>query len=63
MNPELQTQLDELRTKVSNLENTVEEKSKTRRVWIWIAVAAVVFPLIGLAFAIPHFLSIYTNLP
>ncbi len=62
MNEDLKKQLDEQGQKIDAIYKSVE---KTRKyfLWImWITVIAFVIPLIGLAFAIPSFISTYSGI-
>ena len=58
---ELQKRLVEQEAKIDAIYKSVEKTRKYFLTMIWISILAVVFPLIGLAFAIPSFLSNYTN--
>jgi hypothetical protein len=61
MNEEIKKQLDAQGARIEEIYKSVE---KTRKyfVWIfWITIIAFVIPLIGLAFAIPSFMSGYVN--
>jgi t-SNARE complex subunit (syntaxin) len=58
----LKKQINEQGEKIDKILASVE---KTRKyfVWIfWITIITVVLPVIGLVFAIPNFLSTYSNL-
>jgi hypothetical protein len=59
----------ELRQKIDSLEKKIDavyvSAEKTRKYFMWTAIVtfvAFVLPLIGLAFAIPSFISSYANI-
>ncbi len=61
MDPELSKKIEELEVKIDAIYKSVE---KTRRYFLiitWVSILAIVLPLIGLAFAIPSFMSNYVN--
>ncbi|MFA6414873.1 MAG: hypothetical protein WC217_01890 [Candidatus Paceibacterota bacterium] len=61
IDPELAAKLDEIR---SLAERAYQAAESTRKYLFWtgvITVALIVLPLIGLAFAIPAFISSYTT--
>jgi hypothetical protein len=61
MEPQLEDRLMQLEQKVEKIYISVE---KTRKYFLWSAITTVAFfvlPLIGLAFALPSFLSSYTS--
>jgi len=62
MDQELKNKLDEQGAKIDAIYKSVEKTRKYFLAIIWITVLAVVVPLIGLAFAIPSFLSNYSDL-
>jgi F0F1-type ATP synthase membrane subunit c/vacuolar-type H+-ATPase subunit K len=62
MDQELKNKLDEQGVKIDAIYKSVEKTRKYFLTIIWITVLAVVIPLIGLAFAIPSFLSNYSDL-
>ncbi|MBP6884029.1 MAG: hypothetical protein KBC06_02250 [Candidatus Pacebacteria bacterium] len=65
MNPEIQNldkKIEEQSVKIDAIYKSVEKTRKYFLVIIWITVLAVVLPIIGLAFAIPSFLDVYSNL-
>ncbi len=62
MNPLMEQKIIELETKINAIYVSVE---KTRKYFLWtmiITVVLFVVPLIGLVFAIPSFISTYSNL-
>ena len=61
MDQEIQKKLDEQGAKIDAIYKSVEKTRKYFLVIIWITIIAFVLPLIGLAFAIPSFLSTYTS--
>lgn len=61
IDPELLAKLDEIGAKA---DRAYEASEKVRKYLFWtgvITVALIVLPLIGLAFAIPQFISSYTT--
>lgn len=61
MEQELQKKIEEQGIKIDAIYKSVEKTRKYFLTMIWITVLGVVIPMIGLAFAIPSFLSNYTN--
>ena len=62
MEPNIQTELVALQEKVDKVFASVEKTRKYFLIIMWVTVAAVVLPMIGLVFAIPSFLSGYSDL-
>jgi len=60
-NEELKKKIEEQGIKIDAIYKSVEKTRKYFLMIIWITIIAVVIPIIGLAFAIPSFLSNYTN--
>ena len=61
IDPELSAKLDEISAKA---EKAYQAAESTRKYLFWtgvVTVALIVLPLIGLAFAIPSFISSYTT--
>lgn len=61
MEQELQKKIEEQGLKIDAIYKSVEKTRKYFLAIIWITVLAVVLPMIGLAFAIPSFLNIYSD--
>ncbi len=61
MDPELQKKLDEQGVKIDAIYKSVEKTRKYFKTTMWITIIVFVLPLIGLIFALPSFLSNYTN--
>ncbi len=62
MDEQLKQALEQLNAKIDAIHTSVEQ---TRKYFLWtliISVLVVALPLVGLLFAIPSFLSLYTNL-
>lgn len=59
MDSEIKTKLAEQDAKLSAILKSVEKTRKYFLVTMWVTLAAVVLPIIGLAFAIPSFLNTY----
>jgi len=61
MDQDIQNKFEEVDKKLEQIYRSTE---KTRKYILWmllISLAVVILPLIGLAFAIPQFINIYTN--
>jgi len=59
--PELQSKIEELERKIDKLQHSIDRLNK---IFLWtliITVVLFVLPLIGLIFAIPQFLSMYSS--
>ena len=61
MEEEILKKLAEQDVKIEAIYQSVEKTRKYFRAIIWITILAVVLPMIGLAFAIPSFLSNYVG--
>lgn len=62
MDQDLKNKLEEQSIKIDAIYKSVEKTRKYFLVIIWITVIAVVVPMIGLFFAIPSFLSNYSDI-
>jgi len=62
MDQELKNKLEEQSIKIDAIYKSVEKTRKYFLMIIWITVIAVVVPMIGLFFAIPSFLSTYSDI-
>ena len=62
MDQELQKKFDEQSVKIDAIYKSVEKTRKYFLMIIWVTVIAVVVPFIGLLFAIPKFIGIYSGL-
>lgn len=62
MDQELKNKIEEQSIKIDAIYKSVEKTRKYFLVIIWITVIAVVLPLVGLFFAIPSFLSTYSDI-
>lgn len=62
MDSELTNKLAAQDAKLDAIFKSVEKTRKYFLVVMWISILAVVLPVIGLAFAIPSFLSMYSSL-
>jgi len=62
MDQDLKNKLEEQSIKIDAIYKSVEKTRKYFLIIIWITVIAVVVPMIGLFFAIPSFLSTYSDL-
>ena len=60
MEQDIQKKLEEQRAKLDAIFISVEKTRKYFLVIIWITVALVVLPAIGLIFALPSFIDTYT---
>lgn len=61
MDQDIKKKLEEQDAKLDAIFSSVEKTRKYFLVVMWITIALVVLPAIGLFFAIPSFLSIYTG--
>jgi len=61
MDEDLKKQIQEQAVKIDAIYKSVEKTRKYFLMMIWITVIAVVLPLIGLAFALPSFLTNYVG--
>lgn len=62
MDQDLKIKLEEQAVKIDAIYKSVEKTRKYFLMIIWVTVIAVVLPLIGLVFAIPKFLSTYSDI-
>ncbi len=62
MDPELQKRIEAQDAKLDAIYTSVEKTRKYFLIITWITIIAVVLPLIGLIFAVPSFLSTYSNI-
>jgi hypothetical protein len=62
MDQELKNKLEEQSIKIDAIYKSVEKTRKYFLMIIWITIIAVVVPMIGLFFAIPKFLSTYSDI-
>ena len=62
MDQDLKNKLEEQSVKIDAIYKSVEKTRKYFLMIIWVSVIAVVLPLIGLLFAIPSFLSNYSDI-
>ena len=62
MDQDIQKKLSEQDVKLDAIYKSVEKTRKYFLVIIWITLIAVVLPLLGLVFAIPKFIGIYSGL-
>jgi len=61
MEPETQNKLEEMDQKLNAIYASVEKTRKYFLMVMWITIAMVVLPLLGLIFVIPSFISSYTE--
>ncbi len=61
MDDELKKKIEEQGVKIEAIYKSVEKTRRYFLIMTWITVIAIVVPLIGLAFALPSFVSNYTN--
>lgn len=62
MDQDIQKKLSEQDIKLDAIYKSVEKTRKYFLVIIWITIIAVVLPLLGLVFAVPKFIGIYSGL-
>jgi len=61
MEPNIQTKLSELETKIDAVHVTVEKTRRYFQITMWVTIAMVVLPIIALLFIIPAFINSYTS--
>lgn len=61
MEQEIKNKLDEQALKIDAIYVSVEKSRKYFLVTMWITVAAIILPLIGIAFAVPSFMNMYSS--
>jgi hypothetical protein len=61
MEQEVSGKLNELDAKLNAIYASVEKTRKYLLIMVWVAIAVVVLPAIGLIFAIPAFINTYTS--
>jgi type IV secretory pathway component VirB8 len=61
MDEEIKKKFEEQSIKIDAIYKSVEKTRKYFLVIIWVTVIAIVLPIIGLAFALPMFLSNYVG--
>ena len=61
MDEELNKKIEEQGLKIDAIYKSVEKTRKYFLIIIWVTILGVVLPIIGLVFALPSFLSNYTN--
>jgi len=61
MEPEAQNKMEEIDAKLNAIYISVEKTRKYFQITMWITLAVVVLPLVGMIFVIPAFISTYTE--
>lgn len=61
MDEELKKQLEEQRVKIDAMYKSLEKIRKYFQILVWITVAVVILPMLGLVFAIPAFMTNYVD--
>lgn len=61
MEPETQKKIEEMDQKLNTIYASVEKTRKYFLVTMWVTLAMVVLPILGLLFVIPAFLNSYTS--
>lgn len=61
MEPETQNKMEEIDAKLNAIYISVEKTRKYFQITMWVTLAVVVLPLVGLIFVIPAFISTYTE--
>ncbi len=59
MEPELQNRLAALEEKTNAIYESVEKTRKSFQIVLWVTVAMVVLPILGLLFVVPMFINSY----
>jgi len=60
MEPNIQSKLTELETKIDAIHTSTEKTRKYLEITMWVTIAMVVLPILALMFIIPAFLRSYT---
>jgi len=60
METDIQTKLNALEAKLDAIYASVEKTRKYFQIVLWVTIAMIVLPFIGLLFAIPAFINTYT---
>ncbi len=63
MDQDIQKKLAEQDAKLDAIYKSIEKTRKYFLVTMWVTIAMVVLPVIGLFFAIPSFLNVYSSIP
>lgn len=61
MNPDIEQKLTEQSAKIDAIYSSVEKTRKYFQIVLWITIAMIVLPLLGLIFVIPTFISTYAS--
>lgn len=61
MEQELKTKIEEQGIKIDAIYASVEKTRKYFKMIFWITIIMIVFPVIGLLFAIPSFVGMYSS--
>lgn len=61
MEPSIKDQLEAQSRKIDEIYVSVEKTRKYFLIILWVTIAMIVLPFIGLIFIIPSFIEIYTN--
>lgn len=59
MEPSIQRKLDEIEVKIDAVYASVEKTRRYFQIVMWVTIAMVVLPVVGLLFAIPAFINAY----
>lgn len=58
----IESRLAAMEAKLEDIHRSVEKTRKYFEIVLWVTIAMVVLPIIGLAFAIPTFLNMYATM-
>ncbi|OGG86009.1 hypothetical protein A2392_00890 [Candidatus Kaiserbacteria bacterium RIFOXYB1_FULL_46_14] len=61
MEPNIQNKLSEMEAKLDAIYISTEKTRRYFQIVMWVTIAMIVLPFIGLLFAIPIFINIYTS--
>lgn len=61
MEPELNKKIEELDAKINAIYVSVEKTRKYFLIIIWVTILGIVLPMIGLALALPSFMTSYVD--
>ena len=59
---EMQEQINRLETKVDSIFTSVEKMRKYFKVTMWITIAMVVLPILGILIVVPMIINVYSSL-
>ncbi len=61
MEPQILAKLEAIEARLIKVESAVEKTRRYLQIIVWVTVAMVVLPILGLLFAVPLFISSYVS--